>query len=146
IMVAAGAFIWWMARGLGLRTMALLALALAGCIFLNTETGLEACVAVAVTAFAVEPNWRKVLQRGALLAALTFAIFMLFSVIAFGPGVLTTAYLVALIEPLALYQSGLGAWPIQWLHGWHFIYNIVAPGLALASIGWSVVTVRRNEN
>ena len=59
---------------------------------------------------------------------MTFVLFWLWNLIAFGPGVLQIEYLLLLLEPLMLYTGGLGAWPIEWLGGYHWLYNIVSPG------------------
>jgi hypothetical protein len=41
-----------------------------------------------------------------------------------------------------LYTGGLVALPIEWLGGYHWIYNVVSPGIALASVAWVAASVR----
>jgi hypothetical protein len=45
-------------------------------------------------------------------------------------------YLAYLVEPLLIYGGGFGALPIEWVGGWHYLYNIIGPGTALATVGW----------
>jgi hypothetical protein len=135
-------FVLWVKRALSLPAAAPLAVALAGALFLNTETGVYASAAVAMAAVVAVPSLGRSVGKVAFLGALTFLFFMLLSLIAFGSGALDYRYLWFLIEPMILYAGGLGAWPIEWIGGLHWLYNIVAPGVALASIGWVAVTTR----
>ena len=54
-MLVALLFVEWMKRGLTFSVMPFLALALAGSLFLNTETGIYASGAVAIAAIATAP-------------------------------------------------------------------------------------------
>jgi len=141
VMVVASALVLWVRRGLSLSTLPVLALALAGSLFLNTETGSEACVAVAVAILGVG-GVAHALRRGVLLAAATFIGFMLLSFVAFGRGVFDYHFLIYLFEPMVLFAAGFEAESIQWLGGWYWFYYIVAPGVALASIGWAIASAR----
>ena len=147
LMLVALLFIEWMKRGLTLLVMPLLALALAGSLFLNTETGIYASGAVAIAAIATVPaaNWLFTLRQVLLLGAMTFIAFMLLSALAFGPGVFDVHFLAYLTEPMLLYGSGFGAFPLDWRDGWHWLYNIVAPGVTLATVGWAAIVARRPD-
>jgi hypothetical protein len=145
LMLVALLFVEWMKRGLTFPITVSLALALAASLFLNTETGIYASGAVAIAAIATAPAWSLMftLRQVSLLAAMSFIAFMLLSAIAFGPGVFDLRFLGYLAEPMLLYGSGVGASPLDWRHGWHWLYNIAAPGLALATLGWAAVVARR---
>ena len=74
-------------------------------------------------------------------------LFVLLLLLVFGSGVLTWQFLSGLVEPLMLFGvAGLGAWPIAWTVGeWNWLYNFVAPGVALATVG-IVARAGRDEN
>jgi hypothetical protein len=141
VILVASALVLWVRRGLGLATLPVLGLALAAALFTNTETGSEACVAVAVATLGV-CGMAEGLRRGALLAVATFIGFMLLCFIAYGRGVFDYHFLFYLFEPMLLFAAGFEAESIQWLGGWYWFYYIVAPGVALASIGWAIVSAR----
>jgi hypothetical protein len=143
LMVIVGVFAWWIKRDFSPSITVLLALSLTGALFLGTETGVYACVAAAITTMLVMPGHVRCLRMIVLLAVLTFFFFMLLGLIAFGRGVLDYRYLWGLVEPLLLYASGLGAYPIEWFGGLHWFYNIISPGVALATIGWVAVVTRQ---
>ena len=142
IMLAATLFVFWVKRHLSLSSTIPLALALAGSLFLGTETGLYTCGAVGLAAIVAVPTYFRSFVRVSVLAAMTIVFFALLNLIAFGPRVITVDYLRFLIEPLILYSSGLGAWSIEWTWGYHWFYVIISPALALASVGWVAVVSR----
>src|SRR5215218_545390 len=82
---------------------------------------------------------------GVAARAMSFIAFMLLSAIAFGPGVFDIRFLGYLAEPMLLYGSGFGAARIDWRDGWHWLYNIAAPGLTLATVGWAAVVSHRPD-
>jgi hypothetical protein len=143
--VCAALFVHWIRRDLAWSATLALALALAGSLFLNSETGIYTCVAVAVGAALVMPRFLRIAAMTAGLAAATFVFFVLLNLVAFGPGVLQLQYFLLLLEPLMLYTGGLGAWPIEWRGGYHWLYNVISPGLALGTLGWIAAATRRAE-
>jgi hypothetical protein len=143
LIVSVAAFVQWVRHEFAWSNTLLLAAVLAASLFLNTETGIYTCTAAAITALVIGPGLVGSAVRVIALGALTFAIFMAWNVIAFGPGVLQVRYVLLLLEPLMLYSGGLGAWPIEWIGGYHWLYNIISPCLALATIGWVAASVRQ---
>ena len=127
---------WWIAElGNWLRFLAL-AFAIAAALFLETETGIIAALAVTIGYVIVSP-WRPAaLLRLAALGATSLAFFVLVVFLVFGPGAFTLQFLAGWIEPLEIYGvAGLGGWPIFWtLKDWNWLYNFIAPGLALGTL------------
>jgi len=144
LIICLGLFANWIKHNLSWTTTVLLAAALSASIFLNTETGLYTCIAVALAALITARRPLISAIKVAALGVMTMAFFMGLSFIAFGAGVFDLRYPWLLAEPLMLYSNGLGAWPIEWSFGYHWFYNIISPGLALASVGWVAVTARQS--
>lgn len=132
----------WVNRELRVAASLPLTLALAASLFLNTETGVDGSVAVAAAAVATSSSLMRSVSRVALLSVFTLIGFMLFSAVAFGRGVFDFHFLQYLLEPMLLYGSGLTSSPIRWETGWSWVYNIVAPGFALATAVWVVAVAR----
>jgi hypothetical protein len=127
---------WVIAPGDWIR-LVFLALALAAALFIETETGIIIAVSVALAFMLVSP-WRFTsIVSMAVLGAATSIFFIIFLILVFGQGVLTKHFISGLIEPLTIYGvAGFGAWPIAWtLREWGWLYNFVAPGIALATLG-----------
>jgi hypothetical protein len=140
--VVGSGLVLWVKRDLAISASLLLALALAGSLFMNTETGIDASVAVAIAAVATGPSLIRSIRQVVLLSILTIIAFLLFSAAAFGPGVFDIRFLQYLIEPMLLFAGGYGSVPIDWAKGSAWVYNIVAPGLALASLAWAAIVAR----
>lgn len=109
---------------------------------MNTETGVYASVAAVVALFVLGPGFVLPAFSAAALAVSTAIFLIVWNWVAFGAGIFQWQYLMMLLEPLLLYSAGLGAWSIEWLGGYHWIYNFILPGLALATIGWAVGAMR----
>src|SRR5262249_44349453 len=135
-------FVHWIRRDFAWAATLFLAVALSAALFLNTETGIYVCAAAAIVTVALGPGLWAPAVRTMVLGAATLGLFLLWNVIAFGSGVLQIQFLLSLLEPLVLYTGGLVAWPIEWAGGYHWIYNIVSPGLALASVVWAATSAR----
>ena len=142
LMVSVLVFVHWIRRDATWSATLLLAATLSAALFLNTECGIYTCAAAAIVAVIMGPGYLTPIVRTAALGAATLVLFLIWNVIAFGPRVLQVEYLLHMLEPLILYTGGIGAWPIEWLGGYHWIYNIVSPGIALASIGWVAASAR----
>ena len=142
LIICVMAFVHWIRRDFVWPATLLLASVLASAIFLNTETGIYTCAAVAIVAVIMGPGFVVPVVRTVALGVATFVLFLVWNVIAFGPGVLQIQYLLLLLEPLMLYTAGLMSWPIEWLGGYHWIYNIVSPAIALASVAWVAASAR----
>ena len=63
--------------------------------------------------------------------------------LAFGPRVLSITFVERLFEPLLLYANGFGNQVMNWAPGWGYWYNLVGPGVAIASIGVMIAYGRR---
>ena len=114
-----------------------LGVALSLALFIETETGIIIAVSVALSFLLVLP-WRfSNLVLLSTLGTLSLISFVVLLLLVFGPGALTIQFVLGLIEPLTIYGvAGFGAWPIAWtLREWNWFYNLVAPGIALATIG-----------
>ena len=134
----------WTSRGLSGLTGAALALGLGASLFLSTETGIYLAGAVTVTALLTRQDRLRTLWRLTGVGVMSAAVFMGVSVAAFGARTLDLRYPLLLMEPLLLYGGGYGALPIEWLGGWHYLYNFIAPGTALATVAWIAGAVRHD--
>lgn len=63
----------------------------------------------------------------------------------FGPRVLSPLFVERLFEPLLLYATGFGNQVFNWSVGWSYWYNLIGPGLAIASVGVMIGYARRGE-
>lgn len=134
--VCAALLAWWTGQAKSRFRLATLAAAIACAIFLNTETGIDTAIAIAIAYIIVSP-WRvAALMPLMALATASALAFLLLIVALFGPALLSLGFFRALIEPLTIYGvAGFGAWPIDWTLGnWYWLYNLVAPGTALATL------------
>lgn len=60
------------------------------------------------------------------------------NLLAFGPRTLSAAYYQGLLAPIFEYSSGFGWWLMRWHFGWTYLYNLIGPLVALATLGWCV--------
>lgn len=116
--------------------VAALCCTLALSLFLNTETGLYQCIAVAIVGFFLTGGSLKRLAVlvGAMLGSI--ALYAALCRLAFGPGVFSRVFVEGWLEPFLIYGGGFGGWAIDWAWGWHLLYNILAPGCALVTAAW----------
>lgn len=126
----------WARKSDSLAVIAALSCTLGLSLFLNTETGLYQCAAVAIVGFFLTRGSPK--QLGVLVGILSGGIFVNAALcrMAYGPDVFSSAFVEGWFEPFFIYGGGFGGWAIDWAWGWHLIYNIVAPGLALMTAAW----------
>jgi len=109
--------------------------ALAISLFLETETGIISAIGIS-GAFLVAAGLRfSSLARLAAVAAITAALLGFLVLAVFGPRALTVEFFREWLKPLTIYGvAGFGAVPIQWtLSEWNWLYNLVIPGIALAT-------------
>lgn len=126
----------WVGRGQRLGSGTLVTLAIGASLYLNTETGLYQMLAVSFTGLvASRGRWRSMLQVAVVISAAA-AIFGLLCVLSFGFNVLDWRFMDGLIEPFVIYSGGYGGWAIDWRWGWHLLYNVIAPGVALMTAAW----------
>jgi hypothetical protein len=127
----------WLAAPRSWTWLLSLAVAISVSLFIETETGVIMAVSVSLSFLLVSP-WRfSSLILMAKLGTLSLVSFVVLLLLVFGPSALTIPFVTGLIEPLTIYGvAGLGGWPIAWtLREWNWLYNLVAPGVALATIG-----------
>jgi hypothetical protein len=134
---------WWAGGSWRMRAALPLAGTLGAGLFLNTETGLFQVLAAIFVAFAASGSVVRGALRAAAITAAALAVFLGACVMAFGARALSSGFLYALVEPLILFGGGFNSLPVEWLHGWHLLYNIAGPGICLATIGWCAVYLWR---
>ena len=127
----------WIARGQRASWALATGSALGASLFLNSETGLYQVLAVAFVSFFASRGRRQPLLASALCLAAGFALFALLCGVAFGSGAFSPQFVAGLLEPFGIYSGGFGGWAIDWRWGWQLLYNVVAPGLALATMAWA---------
>ncbi len=144
LLVVIGLFARLMVSPSSRRFEVALGVALGTSLFLNTETGVYMAGAASISTLLLGERLARNVLALFRLGGLSLATFWGLSLVAFGPGVLDPEYLWRLFEPLIIYGGGFNAWPIEWSGGWHHVYNVIAPGVAVATIAW--VTVRAHED
>ncbi len=114
-----------------------LAFALSLAVFIETETGAVIAVSTVLSFLLVSPFGVSSFVLIAAVGVSSFVFLAALILIAFGPQALTVDFIMGLIEPLTIYGvAGFGGWPIAWtLREWNWFYNLIAPGVALATIG-----------
>jgi len=124
----------WVGRNYSWSSTALVATSIGSSLFLNTETGLYQ--ALAVTAVGAVCSRGSV--RGLLISVIPglggVAILTIFCRLAFGEAVISRQFFDGLTLPFLIYGGGFGGVPIDWRYGWHILYNIVAPGVAVVTV------------
>jgi hypothetical protein len=135
-------FAWWVGYRQSLFRGTVLASSLAASLFLNTETGIYQLLCFTLLTPFFNRSWGKGFLCSALLVSASILFFSSYCLLAFGPRVLSAEFFIQLTEPFFIYGGGFGAWPIDWRWGWHLLYNVIAPGLALATIGWGCSSSR----
>jgi hypothetical protein len=123
---------------------------LAGCIaglslFWQTDIGLYTLAAgvalyLAAALFLGGGAWRP-----AVFLASGLGSFAALCLICFGPRVLSITFAERLLEPLLLYATGFGNQLMYWKPGWGYWYNLLGPGLAVASVAVMIGHGRRGS-
>lgn len=135
---------WWVTGGLRWARGAALVGVIAVSLFLNTETGIyQLLIAMAVAFFAARSS-RRGLATSAAVGAISLFVFAGLCFLAFGRGVLSVDFVRYYVEPLFIYGAGFGGWQVDWSYGWPVYYNVIAPGLAVATIGWGFIQLKRH--
>jgi hypothetical protein len=75
------------------------------------------------------------LSRPFVFVAAGVGSFVALCTFLFGPRVLSVTFAERLLEPLLLYATGFGTRLLNWAPGWGYWYNLVGPGLAVATVG-----------
>ncbi|MCE9561365.1 MAG: hypothetical protein K8U57_04865 [Planctomycetes bacterium] len=69
-----------------------------------------------------------------VFVATGFGVFLALCLVLFGPRVLTVTFAERLLEPLRLYATGFGTTLLNWRAGWSYWFNLIGPGVAIASV------------
>ncbi len=126
----------------------ILAAILALSIFLNTETGFIMCAAFAISTLLTSRKPLSTLLPILSIGVYTLGIFLMMLAILFGREVLSLAFLNAFIKPLIIYgRIGFSGWLINWsLKDLNWFYNIVTPGIALATLALIPILSRNTRD
>jgi len=85
-------------------------------------------------------NWRP-----AVFLAAGGGSFFALCLVCFGPRVCSPTFVERLLEPLLLYANGFGNQVMNWKPGWGYWYNLIGPGLAIASVAVVIGYGRRGS-
>lgn len=135
--ICAGLLARWVAAPFDWTRLLSLAFALALAVFIETETGAVMAIATVLSFLLVSPVAISSLALMAAVGTSSFVFLAALILFVFGPQALTAQFVIGLLEPLTIYGvAGFGGWPIAWtLREWNWLYNLVTPGIALATIG-----------
>ncbi len=95
--------------------------------FWNTEIGLYTLI---IGSFCVWHHFGFRLQLfiwALSFFLLSFFTFTLVCWLAFGTGIFSYFFAIALFKPALLYASGFGFWPVNWLSPWEYLFNVIVP-------------------
>jgi hypothetical protein len=106
-------------------------------IFLETESGIVIAFAAIGTLLLVYPWQIRIVIPLVEFAILSLVICVLLVSLAFGDNAMSVAFFVRLLDGfLNVGVRGFGAAPAAWtLSDWNWLYNFVAPGLMIATLG-----------
>lgn len=145
------AFVWAWVRGCGaaaaFKWQALAGLLAGLSMFWNTEPGVYMIVC-GCTGFILLGRFKAAAWTGAARMAVAVVLaFLLPSLAAYGRGVFSWRFGVELFKPFLIYGGGFGAWPVNWLPGWSYLFVALIPGLALACVGgcWAIPQKSREQ-
>lgn len=127
----------WIANPLAISRNLMLAAVIALSIFMNTETGIITSIAVTVAAFTQGRRFLPTFLSMAILGTTSLCFLIALIFIAFGTQTFSLLFLNKLFVPLFYFgQYGFGGTPILWnLSSLNWIYNLVVPGIILATLG-----------
>jgi hypothetical protein len=103
-------------------------------IFWQTDVGLYTLASGVVLYGSGWLFLRTPITRGVVFLAVGVATFFAINTTLFGPRVLSLIFVERLFEPLLLYATGFGNQLLNWDPGWGYWYNLIGPGLAIASV------------
>lgn len=135
-------FIRCVARAEGLGR-SWLAVAWAGCwaglsLFWQTDIGLYLGMAGLIYYLALSVRERCGVMRAPLFLACASGAFALLALVAFGPRTLSLLFYRRLLDPLLTYGGGFGFVPMRWEPSWSYLYNVIAPTIALGTVGFAL--------
>jgi hypothetical protein len=132
----------WAENPLSFARNTTLAAVIACSIFLNTETGIITSIAVCAAALTQGRRFTSALSSMFILGTITLFCLACLMIIAFGPKTFSVEFLNKMLLPLFYFgQYGFGGTPIIWnLNDYNWLYNLVVPGIVLATLGLLIRT------
>lgn len=106
--------------------------------FWQTDNGLVLTVAGAVYYAALTVRERAGWFRVPLFLLSTAGAIAGLMLLAFGPRTLSVEFYRRLMEPLIEAGTGFGWHIMRWHFGWTYLYNLIGPLTALATLGWGL--------
>jgi hypothetical protein len=82
-------------------------------------------------------------SRTVVFVATSIAAFFAICTLLHGPSVLSLTFAERLLEPLLLYATGFGNELMTWKPGWSYWYNLLGPGIAIASVAVMIASRHR---
>lgn len=104
-------------------------------VFWQTDVGLYTLAAGAAFYASSWLFLRSSVSRVIVFLSVSIGSFFAINTALFGHRVLSMLFVERLFEPLLLYATGFGNQLLNWEPGWSYWYNLLGPGLAIASIG-----------
>ena len=135
--ICAASLVRWAATPNGWIQLLSLAFVLAAALFIETETGIIMVISVMLAFVVTAPRSLASVILVVKLGTASVIFLFLLLLLVFGWGALSGQFLSGAVAPLTIYGvAGFGGWPISWtLREWNWLYNFVAPGVALATLG-----------
>jgi len=134
--VCAGLLAFWIKNPTQILRCLLLSSALALSIFFNTETGVIFSVAVVIASLFSASRFSSMVLPLVWVGIASIIILTVLLISIFGFGVLQYKFWFALVEPFFIYgKLGYsGVWIFWTFHDLNWFYNLVAPGVAFATL------------
>ncbi|MBA4189948.1 MAG: hypothetical protein C0467_18340 [Planctomycetaceae bacterium] len=130
------AFLFCAVRGVPHARWCVVAGAVAGLsLFWQTDIGLFTLAAGAALYLASAVFLGGAWWKPGVFLATGLGGFLMICLGLFGPRVLSITFAERLLEPLLLYANGFGTTLMGWRGDWGYWYNLIGPGLAIASVG-----------
>jgi hypothetical protein len=110
--------------------------------FWQTDVGLSLGATGVVYYLALSVRERGGWGRMPLFLLASAAAFVVLTFMAFGPRTLSVDFYRHLLDPLVAFGAGIGFVPMKWQAGWLYLYNVIAPIVTLATLGFAVKRFR----
>lgn len=117
---------WWAVAAGGVAGLSL---------FWQTDTGVLTVVSGAALFIASAWFGRTPWVRLSVFGTATAVGFFALAAACFGPRAVSEPFVRRLLEPILLYAGGFGNELVAWRPGWWYLYNLIGPGVALATVG-----------
>jgi hypothetical protein len=129
------AFLFCAVRGVESSRWCLAAGAVGGLsLFWQTDIGLFTLAAGGALYLANAVFLGGAWSKPGVFLAMGLGTFLAICLVLFGPRVLDATFVQRLCEPLMLYATGFGTTLMTWRTGWNSWFNLIGPGIAIASV------------